>query len=214
MLTTTRYKKGIKAPQDAKQVLKKGGANKKLGNKIVKGAWKGAYIYSLTLTERATCPTSCHHWDDCYGNNMPFAHRFQHGPELEDKITEELRALCAKHDKVAVRLHVLGDFYSLEYVRFWDALLCIHPNLHLWGYTARRDNIGREVMALNLRYPNRVKFRISASEESTSDTDLFAAEESFEGKSFTCPEQTGKTDNCGTCGACWKSSLTVKFLSH
>lgn len=213
-MTTTRYKKGIKRPMEAKNVLKKGGANKKLGNKVLKGKWKGAYIYSLTLTERATCPTSCHHWNDCYGNNMPFAHRFEHGPLLQDKLTEEVRALCSKHDKVAIRLHVLGDFYSMEYVRFWDALMCVHPNLHVWGYTARTDNIGREVMALNLRYPTRWAVRISSSQESTDPMNIFAAEEGFTGDHFVCPEQTGKVKSCGDCGLCWQSTKTVKFLSH
>ena len=213
-MTTTRYKKGIKRPMDAKNVLKKGGANKKLGNKVLKGKWKGAYIYSLTLTERATCPTSCHHWEDCYGNNMPFAHRFEHGPLLQDKLTEEVRALCSKHDKVAIRLHVLGDFYSMDYVRFWDALMCVHPNLHVWGYTARTDNIGREVMALNLRYPTRWAVRISSSQESTDPMNIFAAEEGFTGDHFVCPEQTGKVKSCGDCGLCWQSTKTVKFLSH
>ena len=214
MMTTTRYKKGIKRPMDSKNVLKKGGANKKLGNKVLKGKWKGAYIYSLTLTERATCPTSCHHWEDCYGNNMPFAHRFEHGPLLQDKLTEEVRALCSKHDKVAIRLHVLGDFYSIDYVRFWDALMCVHPNLHVWGYTARVDSIGKEVMALNLRYPNRWAVRISSSQESTDPMNIFAAEEGFTGDHLVCPEQTGKVKSCGDCGLCWQSPKTVKFLSH
>ncbi len=214
MKTTTLYKKGIKRPMEAKNILKPGANNKKLGRKVLKGKWKGAYIYSLTLTERATCPTSCHHWDDCYGNNMPFAHRFEHGPLLQDKLHSEVAALCQKHDKVAIRLHVLGDFYSIEYVRFWDALMCVHPNLHVWGYTARTDSIGREVMALNLRYPERWAVRISSNQESTDPMAIFAAEESFEGKSFDCPEQTGKSASCGDCGACWQSSVTVRFLSH
>ena len=214
MKTTTIYRKGIKRPMDAKSVLKPGASNKKLGRKVLKGKWKGAYIYSLTLTERATCPTSCHHWEDCYGNNMPFAHRFEHGPLLQDKLTEEVRALCSKHDKVAIRLHVLGDFYSIDYVRFWDALMCVHPNLHVWGYTARTDSIGREVMALNLRYPNRWAVRISSSQESTDPMNIFAAEEGFTGDHFVCPEQTGKVKSCGDCGLCWQSTKTVKFLSH
>ena len=214
MKTTTIYRKGIKRPMDAKSVLKPGASNKKLGRKVLKGKWKGAYIYSLTLTERATCPTSCHHWEDCYGNNMPFAHRFEHGPLLQDKLTEEVRALCSKHDKVAIRLHVLGDFYSIDYVRFWDALMCVHPNLHVWGYTARTDSIGREVMALNLRYPTRWAVRISSSQESTDPMNIFAAEEGFTGPSFDCPEQTGKAASCADCAACWQSTKTVRFLSH
>ena len=214
MKTTTIYRKGIKRPMDAKSVLKPGASNKKLGRKVLKGKWKGAYIYSLTLTERATCPTSCHHWEDCYGNNMPFAHRFEHGPLLQDKLREEVKALCSKHEKVAIRLHVLGDFYSIDYVRFWDALMCVHPNLHVWGYTARTDSIGREVMALNLRYPTRWAVRISSSQESTDPMNIFAAEEGFTGDHFVCPEQTKKVKSCGDGGLCWQSTKTVKFLSH
>ena len=213
-LFDTRYQKSIRHPYSVRNVLKSGGNNTKLGRKITRGKWSGAYIYSLTLRERFTCPTSCHHWDDCYGNNMPFAHRFQHGPDLEDKLTEEVAALCNKHAKVAIRLHVLGDFMSLSYVRFWDALMCQHPNLHVWGYTARTDKIGREVMLMNMRYPNRWAVRISASKDSNGPTDWYAAEEAFTGTSFDCPEQTKRVQSCGDCGLCWQSPKTVRFLSH
>jgi hypothetical protein len=37
----------------------------------------------------------------------------------------------------AVRLHNLGDFYSVEYVGLWRRLLERHSALHVWGYTAR-----------------------------------------------------------------------------
>ena len=73
---TTRYRKGVKAP--SLSMLKRGEQNKKLGDKITKGAWKGMTMYSLTLEERATCPSDCQQWDNCYGDNMPFAHRFDH----------------------------------------------------------------------------------------------------------------------------------------
>ena len=39
----------------------------------------------------------------------------------------------------AVRLHNLGDFYSLQYVALWRRLLARHPALHVWGYSARHD---------------------------------------------------------------------------
>src|SRR5262249_24811065 len=35
---------------------------------------------TLTLEERATCPTTCRHWRDCYGNKMHRAQRWQRGP--------------------------------------------------------------------------------------------------------------------------------------
>ena len=47
---------------------------------------------TLTLVERETCPKDCIHWDDCYGNNMPFAHRFSAEDQnlLQKRIYEDL----------------------------------------------------------------------------------------------------------------------------
>ena len=217
MLTTTRYRKSVKpVPTNHVQMLKSGGNNKKLGRRIKKTAWAGAPIFSLTLTERDTCPTSCHHWNDCYGNNMPFATRYSVADygAFSGRLEQELETLFQKHDKVAVRLHVLGDFFSTEYVTFWDEMLCKFPGLLIWGYTARTCDIGKRLQRLNQTYPERCVIRWSRNEDSVSPDKRHAADESFEGKSFTCPEQTGKTDSCATCGACWMSNLTVKFLSH
>ena len=91
MKTTTVYPKSIKLPTEF-DTLKKGSSNKKLGFKVTAKKWTGKRLYSLTLTERDTCPTSCHHWEDCYGNNMPFAHRFSI-EGLTDKLEIEIAAL-------------------------------------------------------------------------------------------------------------------------
>ena len=34
-------------------------------------------MFTLTLIERETCTNECEHYYDCFGNNMPFAHRFE-----------------------------------------------------------------------------------------------------------------------------------------
>ena len=36
------------------------------------------------------------------------------------------------------RLHLLGDFWSVEYVRLWLRLLDMFPNLFVFGYTHRK----------------------------------------------------------------------------
>ena len=216
MLTSTRYQKSIKPPEGS-TVLKPGRNNKKLGYKITKGKHKGKYLYSLTLTERDTCPTSCHHWDDCYGNNMPFAHRFQHGKELEDKLDYEIGELVRKHDKgILVRLHVLGDFYSPEYVFHWSSLLNKYPTLSVYGYTARYDDPTSVAIALSdMVHGDRWDIRYSKN-KSYSDAVQFtyAADESFTGDFFDCPEQTGQVDSCADCAACWQTTKTVRFKSH
>ena len=109
---------------------------------------------------------------------------------------------------------MLGDFFSERYVTFWDEMLCKHDGLLIWGYTARRGIISRRIEQLNITYPERCVIRWSQNVTSKNPHIRFAADESFEGKFFTCPEQTKKTESCGTCGACWQSTMTVKFLSH
>jgi len=214
MKTTTIYKKSIKSPTDYK-VLKPGSNNKKLGFKITSKRWKGKKLYSLTLVERDTCPTSCHHWEDCYGNNMPFAHRFS-TKGLEDKLETELAALIESNPLgIVIRLHVLGDFYDIDYVKFWEDMLFQYSNLCIFGYTGREEDsdIGKAIWFMNNRFNERCVIRYSRSKEHDGNN-LFAAEESFEGKSFDCPEQTGKVASCAACGLCWSVTKTVRFLSH
>ena len=124
-------------PSSKECVLKSGHNNAKIGSEVVVGAWKGMPIVTLTLEERRTCPSECKIMDACYGNNMQWAQRFQHGPVLERKIHEELQELQAANPSgFVVRLHVLGDFYSLDYVDFWERMLNEFPGLRIYGYTA------------------------------------------------------------------------------
>ena len=217
MRTSTIYQKSIKSV-DGRSILKKGSANKKLGYKVTSRKWGGSRLYSLTLTERETCPVSCHHWEDCYGNNMPFAHRFS-VDGLMPKLEQEVAELCAKHKKgVVVRLHVLGDFFSVEYVRFWEMLLTRHANLYVYGYTGREigTDIGDAIHLLNLTRRDRWVVRFSRNRKSggMDSGEWYAAEESYDGPSFDCPEQTGRMASCAECGLCWQAPNTVRFLSH
>lgn len=210
----TRYQKSIKVPGSTGSVLKRGDANKKLGFTIEQGPLKGQPIYSLTLVERETCDSACHHWSDCYGDNMPFAHRFK-TKGLTGHLTRELKALAKKHPGgFVVRLHVLGDFYSVAYVNYWRDALDRIPALTVYGYTGRpfQKPIGAAIVRLNEHDRSWIRF---SQNESFDGINSYAAEESFEGPSFDCPEQTGKVDSCAGCGLlCFTVRKTVRFLSH
>ena len=222
MKTTTIYPKSIKTPVGHKfKLLKPGSNNKKLGNIVTAKKWTGKRMFSLTLVERVTCPESCHHWDDCYGNNMPFAHRFN-TIGLLHTLEDEVAALSKKYPEgIVIRLHVLGDFYSISYVAFWERILELYPNVCIYGYTARwYEPIQKAIAAMNRKWSNRCVIRYSRNRAYIPNDDIlrdswkFSAEESYVGPTFTCPEQLGTLPDCASCGACWIADKTVKFLSH
>ncbi|MDE2469723.1 MAG: hypothetical protein KGL35_13545 [Bradyrhizobium sp.] len=210
----TLFRKSVVSAADSPRLLIPGENQRKLGSHVVKGPWKGMPIYALTLEERATCPKSCHHWRSCYGNNMPFARRHELGPDLEEGIVREVRALAAKHPGgFVVRLHVLGDFYSPTYARVWEQMLWAHAALHIFGYTGRpRDSvIGQAISAMNRESGGRCVIRFS-----TPDGGPMTAT-TIERPGIVCPVQTGRTDCCGTCGLCWSPAMRDKaiiFLDH
>jgi hypothetical protein len=117
----------------------------------------------------------------------------------------------------AVRLHNLGDFYSVAYVELWARLLERHPALHVWGYTARwtlNDPIAAALMPLTQRHWNRFAVRFSNAPAETCST--ITVEHPFQVPDGTilCPEQVGKTESCSTCALCWGSKRRIAFLQH
>src|SRR5262249_32616397 len=128
----------VASPWDADRLLVSGHNNRKLGAHVTKGEWKGFPIYHLTLEERASCPRSCLRWADCYGNAVHMARRHDHrGDNFLDFLRAELWMLArANRDGFVVRLHTLGDFYSMDYVAFWAEMIDTLPMLHVFGYTA------------------------------------------------------------------------------
>jgi hypothetical protein len=203
-------------------VLKTGRDNRKLGAKVTKGAWAGFSIYSLTLEERATCPTTCQHWRTCMGNAMQMAARNRHGPDLERQIELELRVLSVRHsapgDGFVVRLHVLGDFYSVEYVELWRRWLRRFPKLRVWGYTAWPSDtpIGAAVRRLSQQHWDRFAIRLS-SRRAGRDRAITVVDPKAARGAILCPVETGKTRSCGTCGLCWAPAArdrTIAFVLH
>ena len=217
--TRTRYLKSVKEPSVT--MLKPGGNNKKLGSKITTGAWKDAAIYSLTLEERTTCPTDCDQWDTCYGNNMPFAARYDHThPMFFTHLEENISDLICKHiwrgQPLAIRLHVLGDFFSVNYVNFWNEFVVAWDMLYVWGYTHHdpRSEIGKALARMNTMDNSYIRFSDS---KFTAPMNLQAnviATESERHTGIICPEQRGIKLSCGDCALCWSANKPINFLQH
>ena len=214
----TRYSKSVKPVSAMRNLLVSGHSNVKIGRDVRKGKFRGYWIYTLSLEERKTCPSSCQHWQSCYGNNMPFAKRIDHtDPEFLPRLETEIARLCKTHKKgVLIRLHALGDFYSAEYVIFWRRMLLNHENLAIFGYTARTMEtiIGAWVARTNFDFQERCMIRFSNGGLPTMSTLSIKDETSKHDGAFICPEQSGKTQCCATCGACWSTTKNVAFMEH
>ena len=192
-----------------KRLIKPVADNGKLGkggSTISKGRWRGMPMYGLTLEERATCSTSCQQWANCFGNNMGFAHRADHtDPQFLPTLQREVAALHHMHPfGFVIRLHVLGDFYSPEYVDFWHGLTEKYRTLRIFGYTHWHEGeIADKIAKWN---GDRVWVRFSDKGGPMSAN--------VEGEGIQCPEQTGQTKSCLTCGLCWATTAPIAFKEH
>jgi hypothetical protein len=201
-------------------ILKGGINSSKIGGVVRKGKWKGMPIYTLTLEERATCPTTCEHWRSCFGNKMQFARRLDHtAPDFELALVRQVVRLGKDHPRgFVVRLHVLGDFYSVRYVQLWEAMLETVPALNVFGYSARwnvnSDPIATVLVPMVLARWERFAIRFSDAPVDECATVSLEHPIQKPADAVVCPEQMGRTESCSTCAFCWQSKRRVAFIQH
>jgi hypothetical protein len=209
----------------APRVLVSGYNNAKIGKRIEKGPWAGFPIFTLTLEERATCPATCELWAECMGNAMHMARRHRHGPKLVAALDRELRQKAAAHaDGFSVRLHVLGDFYSVQYVAEWARWMLELPALHVWGYTARlpHTDIGGLIAEMNRLWPDRWRVRFSVASDAPIEplqvTTIWRKPDKIaQPEGTVCVQQFEKSATCGTCTLCWSRPMDdtrIVFIGH
>lgn len=209
----TRFKKAIRTPDAGSPVLKSGAANVKLGKAVTKGRHAGRKMFSLTLEEGRTCPP-CDLASVCYGGNMHLAHRYAHGEALENAVRGQVAAIGA--GSMLVRLHVLGDFYSLAYARMWAEEL----DVPVFGYTHHHPftTMGRYLFSHPWeRFSVRKSFRHGAGigavpRRGAVTIDL--PEQAAAHDAIICPVQTGAQKDCAHCGLCWNTEQNIAFLTH
>lgn len=226
--STTMFETTIVHPGRTRERLLVSGHNsRKIGKVVTKGFWKGKPIYTLTLVERATCPTTCHMWRSCYGNAMPFARRNAPGPAFESTLEEEVAHKAREHKNgFVVRLHVLGDFYSVDYVKLWRKMLHRHAELHIYGYTAVGTSDSAEHLAIaeaidgmNDAYPEQCCIRHSSAESIPGGAVVIdrIPEDRVVEEGLVCPAEREATACCATCGLCWEPAArdkTIVFVRH
>jgi len=217
----TLFPSSVVTPAQSERLLVSGEHNRKLGDRIVKGPWKGMPLFHLTLEERKTCPEACFNWRTCYGNGMPKARRHS-TEEIEARLIVELVDLGRRYPGgFVVRLHTLGDFFSVDYVDLWKRALLKVPPLHVFGYTAhpRDSEIGQAIYDQTCLSWDRFAIRFSSKDPAPQGaTTIFRRPESATvPEGIVCPAETGATDCCGTCGLCWAPGArdkTIVFVAH
>jgi hypothetical protein len=210
------------------RLLVSGKNNRKLGSTVAKGKFRGYALYGLSLEERATCPVSCEARGYCYGNGMQMARRHRIGdPEaFFDRLGLEIMELADEHpDGILIRLHVLGDFPSVEYVSFWADMLNEVPRLAVYGYTHRLprrwggDDIGDAIESVKTTQPERFRIRWSSTKPRVDATVVlnFVPEKRPGIGVIVCPAQTNDTGCCASCALCWDLGArdeTIAFIKH
>lgn len=212
---TTFFPGQVKPAAAVARMLKSGINSRKIGAKVTKGPWKGFPLFTLTLEERRTCPRTCKEWTTCYGNNMQWATRISDDGTLTARLFGELSYLAVEHPRgFGVRLHVLGDFYSVGYVEFWRTMLDRFPQLHIFGFTARLppDPIGVALVRLTRDHYNRFRMRFSGAGYEDDCSEVVDTLENALG--VPCPAQSDPDRCCSTCALCMNSNRTITFLRH
>jgi hypothetical protein len=207
----------VRSASTVGRVLKLGSNSRKLGSHFSKGDWIGLPIFSLSLPERTTCPTSCRVRDRCYGNRMQVSPRFTVDAALYGKLTVEIENLASMFpDGFAVRLHALGDFPDAEYVQFWiDAGRAVRQ-VHIFGFTAheRGSEIGAILEAESAKWA-RFRIRFSFGKGERSATVMDDPPWGRHDAGVTCPADPDHPHvSCGTCALCVTSRERVVFGAH
>lgn len=166
-------------------------------------------------------PTECR---TCRGKYLEITGKIDHThPDFLIVLEQAIAKLCAQAARphtlqagILIRLHALGDFFSVEYAGFWQRMLTTYPNLAIYGYTAHAPEspIGWLLGMMNSLFQQRCMVRFSNGGMMQMSTVSIGREDSCPPDAFICPEQTGKTLGCDTCGACWGTRKNVAFLEH
>lgn len=210
------------------RLLVSGHNNRKIGSKVEKGKFKGYSIFMLSLEERATCPEDCGVRAICYGNSMHMArrHRIGDSDTFFDRLGLEIVQLLDDHEGLLIRLHVLGDFPSVEYVSFWKEVLDEYENVACFGYTHRRtvawdgDEIGDALDAVKQEHPDRFRIRWSSDvprPDGAIVLDSVPKGSRADNGALLCPSQVDATACCATCALCWETAAAkecIGFVKH
>lgn len=170
------------------------------------------------------CKSHCYNGDDILVKypSQEWAKNYAYYLNDADGLKRKLISMLQMYeDKIAVRIHSSGDFFSVEYIDFWYSIVKTAQNANFWAYTRS--------WSIPYLYPNLEKLRnleniqLFASWDKTMPAPpitwrksvVYLPEDEVEFNGIACPEQSGLLPNCATCDYCIaKTKGDVYFILH
>lgn len=133
-----------------------------------------------------------------------------------------LETLIDGTDKQAVRLHSSGDFFEVEYVRFWRDIVEETPAVKYWAYTRSwnhnklLDSLDQLRIIENIQLFASWDFSMPSPPAGWRKSIVYSADGLADQQpGLICPEQSGLIPNCATCDYCIsKGHGDVNFILH
>ncbi len=105
----------------------------------------------------------------------------------------------------AFRLHVIGDFYSVEYVERWIEIANRLPDVKFFGSTRSWRVLRLRDAVTSFRDLPNVYLRASIDLTHLDRPPCSWRVWSIEGEGDRCPHDYGLVENCVTCKKCWQT---------
>jgi len=111
----------------------------------------------------------------------------------------------------AFRLHVVGDFYSVDYVENWVEIASRFPDMIFFGSTRSWRVPGLEsAVAMFAALPN-VHMRASIDFTHQDRPEPGWKVISIEDEGVSCPQDYGWGKDCFNCKRCWQSKESLRL---
>lgn len=143
---------------------------------------------------------------------------------LSNKIQLQLNEY--RSQKVAVRIHSSGDFFSKEYIEFWKKIIEKNPRVDFWAYTRSWCVEELEKSIIDLNQLDNMCLIFSCDKTMKKPLEGFpksivvnSSKEMLElsnmKKGIICPEQYNLISGCADCGICIRNlSRDIYFILH
>lgn len=197
-----------------------------LGVSFGEGNEKLGEIFTFSLPSKITCPGSSK-WcrEKCYGKRyerrrLKCRNAYDRNLALS-KTPEKFSGLMIgviPRIITSFRIHVSGDFYSIEYIESWIKICSSFSNIQFWAYT-RSWNV-RTLIASLEKLRNLSNVQLFASTDTTMPLPskgwrIAFIEEDSRAEGILCPAQFNESITCLKCGYCFNQKKgNVVFKVH